>query len=166
MKTALLVFLLSGAALIARAGDRTITLSGKIGGGTYSLTAVIGAVPPITGASPDNWGTWGEAGDKASRTSRGFKSFRLLVKGHEVFIPRKALWDLRDAREITVTVPDKGGKRLQVHVSGADAGAAYSAVFTIDNGFLQERLVRSGEFPDECWERTTYSWTDEKLPNM
>ena len=162
------IILLSTSALIARAADKTIALSGKTGcGQKYSLTAVIGTVPRLTDATPEQWGVWGESEYyKFQPPSTGIKSFLLLVNSKEVYFPRKALWDLRNPREIWITIPKDRYNRLQIHISGSDAGESYSAVFNIDNGFLHERFVRHVEFPDECWERTTYSWTDEQLPNM
>lgn len=132
-----------------------ISITGKLGGGeNFALSAVVGSLSLTEDDTPDSWGIWGAS----SATSKcGFESFNLLVAGHAVFIPRKALWDLRNVRRVYVSIPKGNKYQLLVHVLGGDAGASYSAQFLVNRGFLKERVVRHGEFPEETWERTTYS---------
>ena len=148
----------------ASAGDpEKISLTGRLGGGeSYSLSALVAPVTLVEDGTADGWGIWGA---DVSPSKSGFASFDLLVAGRTVFIPRKALWDLRNISRVYVSIPKGSKHQLVVHVRGGDAGASYSAQFVVKRGFLHERIVRHGEFPDETWERTTYSSALEKRPD-
>jgi hypothetical protein len=50
----------------------------------------------------------------------------------------------------------RDGKRTYLVIDGLDAAASYRAIFTIENGFVQQRLIAHGEFKQEIWERTVY----------
>jgi hypothetical protein len=50
----------------------------------------------------------------------------------------------------------RDGARSYLIIDGLDAAASYRAVFTIENGFVQQRLIAHGEFPHVIWERTIY----------
>ena len=54
--------------------------------------------------------------------------------------------------------------KLILKISGGDAGTSYVASFTYDKEQLLSRHIYSGEFPDEVWEKTTYSSVN-KLEN-
>jgi len=48
------------------------------------------------------------------------------------------------------------GEKRYVIIAGRDAGESYIAVFTIEGGWISERLVAHGEFRHQIWNRTIY----------
>ena len=88
---------------------------------------------------------------------------RLEVKAKEkVFIPISAFADLAN---VTSLKTEPFGSGFRVRIMGGDAATAYEAVLEFDGPrkaddqpVLRKRTVRSGEFPDQVWEETTYSF--------
>ena len=68
-------------------------------------------------------------------------------------MPLSAYSDLSEVSELSLTW---SGTQAALKLTGGDAAFAYDAVLLFDRSQLKSREVRSGEFPDEYWERTTY----------
>jgi hypothetical protein len=108
-------------------------------------------------ASAESW-IWGSEQECPKRSVR-----RLEVKAHErAFIPLSAFADLAN---VTSLKTEQFGSGFRVRIKGGDAATAYEAVLEFDGPrtandqpTLRKRTVRSGEFPDEVWEVTTYAF--------
>jgi hypothetical protein len=74
---------------------------------------------------------------------------------NRVFVPISAYSDLGNPRSSTIETADKG---FQIVVRGGDAATSYKATLVFEGGLLRSRKVVNGEFPDEAWEETIYSF--------
>lgn len=73
----------------------------------------------------------------------------------KLFVPLSAYSDLGDPRRISLK-PSANG--FELAIAGGDAGVAYNAVLVFEDGWLTRRRVAHGEFPDEAWEETKYTY--------
>jgi len=109
---------------------------------------------------PDNihkYGFWGGSEVPGDRLPDFLVSnISVKVGKEEIYIPLSAYGDLTEAREVSVDLETK--KTFQLKISGGDTAGSYTAVLTFANGALTKRKVWSGEFPDERFEETKYSW--------
>lgn len=53
---------------------------------------------------------------------------------------------------------EKAERGFKLTISGGDAATSYRAVLVFDYEHIQRRKVTHGEFPDEVWEETVYSF--------
>lgn len=72
-----------------------------------------------------------------------------------LFVPLSAYSDLGDPRQISLK-PEADG--FELAIAGGDAGVAYNAVLVFKKGWLMRRRVVHGEFPEQAWEETQYSY--------
>lgn len=98
-------------------------------------------------------GSWWGTEDSLPRTI--ISELSVTVDGRPTFVPLSSYADLADPREVQIQEQPSG---FDVVISGSDAAGSYSAVLTFEDNALRQRLVRSGEFPDQRWEKTTYSF--------
>lgn len=101
--------------------------------------------------SGNSW-RWGA---EQSCPNRRIASVNLSFRGRPVFVPYSAFADLGNPTTITL---QRNGKslRYEITVRGGDAATSYECVLRFKGGVLQERHVKSAEFPDDSWEKTTY----------
>lgn len=111
--------------------------------------------------------------DKYSMWGNWASLDRVLIEinAQAVRIPQSAFEGLHDVRAISVTNGSKGIVFLKV--IGGDASESYSATYRIEPSRrikgqyrVAERVERTGEFPDEVWERTVYHNTIWDEPDM
>jgi len=97
---------------------------------------------------------WG--GDETSPPKKIIKALTVLRNSQMVFIPLSAYADLGDPRKISLEKLPARGFRLII--SGGDAAGSYSAALDFKNNEVSRRKVVSGEFPQDVWEETTFSF--------
>jgi hypothetical protein len=74
-----------------------------------------------------------------------------------VLIPYSAFADLTEPRSIQI-LKSAQKMRFSVKIMGGEAATSYTATLYFRNHSMIERVVRSNEFPDDAWERTTYKY--------
>lgn len=83
----------------------------------------------------------------------------VMVDGTHLFVPLSAFVDLGDPRTIKV---DRGDQQFTVVIKGGDAAASYTATLTFsDSKVLMRRRVEHGEFPEQAWEETRYTFNTD-----
>jgi len=75
----------------------------------------------------------------------------------EIFIPLSAYIDLSNPNDVFLK---KQGNELHLIVKGGDAGSSYEALLIFVKAIIRSRKVIHGEFPDEAWEETKYSFNE------
>jgi hypothetical protein len=75
----------------------------------------------------------------------------------KVFIPLSAYFDLTNPHEVFLK---KAGNQFHLTIKGGDAATSYEALLIFEKGNLLSKKVFSGEFPDEAWEETKYSFNE------
>lgn len=101
--------------------------------------------------------SWG--GDERVAPKTIIKAIDVLIGDEHIGVPLSAYSDLGDPRQALLEVTRHGFKLI---IIGGDAAVSYKAVLTFDNDNIQRRKVTSGEFPDEVWEETTYSFIHKR----
>lgn len=94
-------------------------------------------------------------GVEAVAPRKVFKVFEVMWADAHVFLPFSSYWDLTNPRNLSLTA---NGKAAVLVIDGGDAATSYRATLIFENGFLKRRKVVHGEFPDNAWEETTYSY--------
>lgn len=101
--------------------------------------------------SASSW-RWGA---EQSCPTRKIGAVKISFKGRSVFIPYSAFADLGNPATIGLRQDGKGSN-YTITIYGGDAGTSYECVLRFKGGVLQEKHVKSGEFPDNAWEKTSY----------
>lgn len=96
---------------------------------------------------------WG--GDVGELPRTVMTAIRIDYGGEAVFVPISAFGDLGDIQRASLTVVRKG---FILHLHGGNTAASYDATLRFDHGFITSRTVRLREFPDQTWEKTTFSF--------
>jgi hypothetical protein len=105
--------------------------------------------------NPESW-VWGSDQECPEQF---VSSVAVTWASRPIFVPASAYLDLASVRSATIN-PSKNG--FTITLKGGDAATSYSAVLQFagnplgTGGFLAGRVVRSGEFPEDAWEETTY----------
>ncbi len=97
---------------------------------------------------------WGSDWDNPRTVIAGIK---MWFDGRKVIVPLSSYTDLSNP-DLAYFEATKSGYRLVI--SGGDAATAYDATIDFSDHKASKRVVRSGEFPNEAWEMTTYSKPD------
>jgi hypothetical protein len=84
-------------------------------------------------------------------------SLEVQFKGAVIFIPYSVFSDLGNPTSIDIE-QDKKGEAYLLKIKGGDAADSYTAIIKFRSQVLLERAVRSGEFPADAWEKTTYKF--------
>ena len=101
-----------------------------------------------------HWDYWGT--DDGRRPPNTIVTRLTVAIGRDtVLIPFGAYGDLSEPDSVWVSC---GGSGATVYLRGGDAAGSYDASFVVLHGMLYKRRVQSGEFPEEVWEETVYSW--------
>ena len=120
-----------------------------------------GRVVVIIVAETEQLEGWPEKGWRWGSDSGHPKSaileLRVHVAGQPWFVPMSAFVDLGAPRLLEVEPSEQG---FTVSIRGGDAGGSYEARLRFADGFLVERVVRHGAFPEVAWERTRYSFNN------
>lgn len=96
---------------------------------------------------------WG--GDEDEMPKALVVSVQAWVGNDKIFIPVSAYSDLGDPRSVSLKLIKTG---FVLKISGGDAAGSYNATLSIEKGNIRRRKVVSGEFPDNVWEETIYSF--------
>lgn len=80
---------------------------------------------------------------------------QVMVAKQKLFIPFSAYSDL--ANPVSYYL-ETGAEIFQLIIKGGDAASSYKAELSFRNGQLWRRKVIHGEFPEEAWEETIYSF--------
>ena len=111
--------------------------------------------PYVSNRSYDQWGGWG--GDNHP-IFRIVTEVQVMVRDTRVPLRLSAFGDLANPHTMGFQLTD-GGFRLSI--SGAEAGAFYTAELDFKGRCLAQRRVMYGEFPDEIVEKTEYRINEE-----
>jgi hypothetical protein len=96
---------------------------------------------------------WG--GDVGELPRTVMTGIRIDYGGEAVFVPASAFCDLGDVRQASLVPATRG---FVLHLHGGDTAASYDATLRFDHGSITSRTVRLREFPDQRWEKTTFSF--------
>lgn len=99
-------------------------------------------------------GYWGIRHDAPKEI---IKKLKISYQTTPLYLPKSAYCDLGNPSSIRI---EQNSSRFTVIIKGGDAASSYKAILFFDQGQLTEKLVQSGEFPDERWEKTRYSFVD------
>lgn len=126
-------------------------LSVQVAGGAVVKVRATIDEPPASypDVSTLRWGV------EAVAPRKVFRVFKMTWAGANVFLPFTSYWDLTNPRNLSLTA---NGDAAVLVIDGGDAATSYRATLTFENGFLRRRKVVHGEFPDNAWEETTYSY--------
>jgi hypothetical protein len=81
----------------------------------------------------------------------------IFVDGNSVFVPRSVFSDLADLDSGHI---EKSNNGMVVKFDGGDASESYRLEITFNNKQVSSRKRSSGEFPDDVFERTIYTFKD------
>jgi hypothetical protein len=87
-------------------------------------------------------------------------ALEVKVAGEPIFVPLSAFADLGNPRSVRIE-SRKGKGRFAIILTGGDAATSYSATLEFRDNLLSERVVRSGEFPDQAWGKTLYKFNTD-----
>jgi hypothetical protein len=104
------------------------------------------------GACAGYWGT-DEGEEQPPRLV--VASLDIVVGRDTVLVPPSAVAGLADPSTLRLSV---GGRGATIEMQGGDAAGSWDGSWVVIDGMLYKRRVSSGEFPDEAWEETVYSW--------
>jgi hypothetical protein len=95
---------------------------------------------------------WGGGG----RTLPELRVARMVMsrRNQEIYVPRSVYADLSNINRMWLENLKHG---VKLRIEGGDAHAGYEAAVTLFKDKVASRIVRSGEFPQYEWERTSYS---------
>jgi hypothetical protein len=82
-------------------------------------------------------------------------SMNIRIGNKKCIVPFSAYSDLGNPRQISFENTSLG---FQLIIIGGDAGSSYKAVLVFNREDIERRKVAHGEFPDEVWEETLYSF--------
>lgn len=97
---------------------------------------------------------WG-AENECPKTFIG--AIEVKVNDTPVFVSLSAFADLGNPRTVQIK-QSKKKDRFSVVIIGGELVNSYTASLEFRNNLLHERVVRSGEFPDEAYEKTFYKY--------
>jgi len=96
---------------------------------------------------------WG--GDETAVPKTVITAIDVRIGSEKIFVPLSAYSDLGDPHQTSLENMEHGFKLI---ITGGDAAVSYKAVLVFDKENIQRRKVTHGEFPDEVWEETVYSF--------
>ena len=97
----------------------------------------------------DSW--WGATPEEPPKVV--LRAISMSIGSQKIAFPQSSYAYIADPWSLDVSV-EKAKVRLVIR--GSDAGAAYIATFTVENGRLVEKKIQSSEFPDAIYETTRY----------
>ncbi len=121
--------------------------------GKYSAVVTFATVRVAKEEAESWWGGWFD-----KEHLEVVRSVRMLRGKEAVYIPVSAIAGLADVRQVSLQSQRNGCRLL---LRAGDGGASYHARVTVTGTAVTERVVRHGEFPDECWEKTTYAYVPD-----
>jgi len=119
--------------------------------GKYSAVVTFTTVRVAKEEAESWWGGWFD-----KEHLEVVRSVRMFRGKEAVYIPVSAIVGLANVRQVSLT-SQRNGCRLLL----GDGGASYHARVTVTGTAVTERLVWHGEFPEECWEKTTYAYVPD-----
>ena len=132
--------------------DNKAELTTTIKEGT-SVRVVIQKMAIASGYPITSGFLWG--GDDAELPKTLVVSVQVWIDNEKIFVPMSSYSDLGNPRTASLKKIRKG---FEIKIGGGDAAGGYSATLSIENSNVRRRKVVSGEFPDQVWEETIYSF--------
>jgi hypothetical protein len=99
---------------------------------------------------------WG--GDELDMPKTVITALDILSGTEKIYVPLSAYSDLGDPNQVSLERTQKG---FQIIIQGGEAASSYKAVLVFNHENIKRRKVIHGEFPDEVWEETTYSFISQ-----
>lgn len=84
-------------------------------------------------------------------------TLKIIAKGTFFELPISSYIDLTEPRNIYLLLTNDG---FDIEIQGGETAYCYKAILTFKSTRLENRIVRSCEFPDQVWEKTIYSYID------
>jgi len=141
----------------AQAGDmlnpKGKELSLTTDGGESFKIKIQALKPPKNFAYDQGWG-WGAEETKPKIIIKHVKAW---WGKKEISIPLSAYMDLANPNDASLI---KSGSEIHLIIKGGDASTSYKAVLIFERGLIRSRKVQHGEFPDDAWEETKYSFNE------
>jgi len=133
----------------------TVALNGKLKDG--SLIDVVLRISGVSEGWPHQQSfSWG--GDESSIPKRFVTAIEVKVGSERLIVPFSAYSDLGNPYQASLEKMKRGFKII---LKGGDAAGSYTAELVFSKVNIQRRKVTHGEFPDEVWQETTYSFVSK-----
>lgn len=147
-----LILILARAALAADAANdyKTIVLSEASPLGKIDVTIYTVKYSSAIQYRNGNW--WGTDDSLPKVIVAGID---VMVGGNKISMRMSSFCDLAEAHTFNIELTENG---FDLVIKGSDAAGAYDAVLSFEGNYLKRRKVAHGEFPDQVWEETVYSW--------
>jgi hypothetical protein len=122
------------------------------------LIKIIVSTSKYTSNYPYNGGLmWGA--DEYEKPRFVITDVKVLIGTTKLFVPLSAFCDLADPSKITLNINNNS---FSLIIYGGDAGGSYMAEIVFGKQEIKSRKVTHGEFPDETWEKTEYSFVQDR----
>jgi hypothetical protein len=108
------------------------------------------------GSSAFSDGVWWGA-DEVTRPKEIIKYIRVSSGAEKAHVPLSAYADLGDPRLASLSATGRG---FSIKIKGGDAAGAYEVTLEFEDNTIVRRHVASGEFPDQAWEETVYTFNN------
>lgn len=132
--------------------DGVVNLSDRLSDGT-SIKVKVQKINRPSGYPYKDALMWGS--DLPSLPPTVITKMEVQIGKDKTFIPLSAYSDLGDPGHVLLEKADRGFKLV---ITGGDAAGSYKAVLVFDRENIKRRKVMHGEFPDEVWQETVYSF--------
>lgn len=121
-----------------------------------SLTSVIAVSSTQEAILKNNVYIWGS--DFSHKSPSALESLLIRRRDKEIEFPLSLFNDLTDVREIQIK--EYGNNVFWVVFRGGDASTSYSATLKFVDDRPYERIVRSGEFPQDFYQVTHWHYNN------
>lgn len=116
---------------------------------------IITSLKSTTCKAADSW-MWGS---EQSCPKNIIETFEVQKGNEKIFIPISAFTDLGNPQKLIIE-QNKPDDVFTITIVGGDASVSYAAALNFKDGYINEKIVRHGEFPNEVWEKTTYKFNN------
>lgn len=101
---------------------------------------------------------WGVI-DEDEKSFSVISNIKILIRNRKLFVPLSAYNDLANPYEILLRTNQNS---FTLIIDGGDAGSSYFAELYFVNSQIKHRKVYHKGFPDELWEKTEYSFIQDR----
>lgn len=101
---------------------------------------------------------WGVI-DEDEKPFSVISNIEISIKNRKLFVPLSAYSDLANPYEILLRTDQNS---FTLIIDGGDTGTSYFAELYFVNSEIKHRKVYHKEFPDEVWEKTEYSFIQDR----
>lgn len=133
--------------------DRKIAHLSIISNSSNRVDVTVRLIKPLK-TFPYNYAyTWG--GDESTSPKRIIQSMNIKSGSNLVQAPLSSYADLGNPTRMWLMATEIGFRLI---IKGGDASGSYTATLEFSKNEIVRRKVTSGEFPDNVWEETSFSF--------